>query len=216
MNRHRLRLGQLCWWIQPLVIVTELIAFAFVVAPYSLLNNTISDLGARGCGFVPYPAADVAVCSPAHVVVNAGMVVGGLLLAVGAIALAPTYASGRAGVTALVLWVISGISVMGAGLVPLDVNLLLHALVSTPAILLQPVALGLHSFTLARFGSPHWRWLVAAAGVLSADAVFFLVRLEVEGGGLLERLAVWPVLLALPLLAWRPRVLPRRQTPQPT
>jgi len=51
--------------------------------------------------------------------------------------------------------------------------------------------------------------LVAAAVGVLAVSVFFLIRLDLVWGGLLERIAIWPVLLALPVLAWHSRTLPR-------
>ena len=72
--------------VQPLFVVTELLALAAVVGPYSLVDNTISDLGATACTDIAYPRGPVPVCSPRHGLVNAGFVVGGLLLVVGAVA----------------------------------------------------------------------------------------------------------------------------------
>jgi hypothetical protein len=152
--------GRVCWLVQPVAIVVELVTAWFVVAPYSFWHQTISDLGAVGC-------TTVAAC---------------------------------------VLWVVSGLSSVATGLVPIDVDTTLHALVSTPVIALQPVALLLHAVVLARHGSSRWWVLVGVAAVVLGVAVFFLVRLDVRWGGLLERAAIWPVLLAAPLLALAPAV----------
>ena len=103
----------------------------------------------------------------------------------------------------MVLWIISGLSSIGSGLVPLDVNLELHALVSIPAIVLQPVALGLHALSLVRQEGSGWWAMVGIAVALLAVSIFFLLRLEVQWGGLLERIVIWPVLLVLPVLAAR-------------
>lgn len=158
----------LLWLVQPVSIVIEFVAAAFVAAPYSFVDNTISDLGAVSCTSIAYSSQPVPVCSPAHALLNGGFVVLGTALA--------------------------------TGFVPLDIDLQLHALVSVPAIVLQPVALALHAAVYARHERRWWA-LVAIAGLIAAESVWFILRLEVRYGGLLERIAIWPVLVALPLLA---------------
>lgn len=48
--------------------------------------------------------------------------------------------------------------------------------------------------------------LTAIGAVIAVETVWFILRLEVRYGGLLERIAIWPVVIALPVLAaqsWR-------------
>ncbi len=193
------RWSVLLWLVQPVSILLEVAVWGFVSAPYSFWDNTISDLGAVSCASIAYPSGPVPVCSPAHAVLNGGFVIAGAALMVGAILLLRSRPGSRLATAACVLWVISGISSVVTGLVPLDVDLELHALVSTPAILLQPVALVLHATAYAR-RDPRW-WSAVVVGVLAAGAaVVFLLRLDTTWGGLLERAAIWPVLLCLPLI----------------
>lgn len=190
------------WLVQPVSILIEFIVAAFVAAPYSFVNNTISDLGAVTCADIAYPSQPVPVCSPAHALLNGGFIVVGTALSVGAVLILLSRPRSRLLIAACVLWMISGLSSLASGLVPLDVDLELHALVSTPGIVLQPVALALHAAVYART-SRRWWALVAAAVLIALESAWFVVRLEVRYGGLLERIAIWPVLIALPFLALR-------------
>lgn len=111
--------GVWMWLVQPLYLVLELAAVAAFRAPYSLLANTISDLGSTTCTTIAYPLGPVPVCSPAHGLVNAAFVVFGLLTGVGAVLLRPRLPPGRLVAAATVLWVVAGVSSVATGLVPL-------------------------------------------------------------------------------------------------
>lgn len=187
----RLRLGAALWLAQPLYLVVELIAAAVSMAPYSLLHRTISDLGATTCTTIGYPSQDVAVCSPAHLVANASFVLFGLAMAVGALLLRPWLPRSRLTTAALALWVVAGLSSIGSGLTPLDQLLELHVLVSTPGIVLSGVATALTGVVL-RSWARHWWWLVLAGTVSALAGALMVVRLEVQWGGLIERMALWP------------------------
>ena len=171
--RWRARWIVALWAIQPVSIVVEVIVATFVTAPYSFVDNTISDLGAASCTTIAYPSAPVLVCSPAHAVMNGAFVVFGLTVAFGAVLLLMQRGSSRMLVLACWLWIISGISTAAVGVVPLDVDLELHALVSAPAILLQPIALALHAWVYAR-EDRRWFGLVIAACAIALVAVFFM------------------------------------------
>ncbi len=194
--------GIVLWAVQVLYVPVELAAAALATAPYSLLHRTISDLGATTCTTIPYPAQDVAVCSPAHAVVNASFVLFGLAMAAGAVLLRPLLPRGGATTTAVVAWVLTGASSVGAGLTPLDRALELHALVSAPGIVLGGVATVLTAAALARaWRRPAWWWLAAVGAVSAATGLLMVVRLEVAWGGLLERVALWPTFVACTLVA---------------
>ncbi|MEZ0493264.1 DUF998 domain-containing protein [Kineococcus sp. TBRC 1896] len=199
----RLRLGLLLWVVQVLYLAVELIAVAAVQAPYSLVDNTISDLGAVGCATVAYPTGPVPVCSPGHVAVNVSFVVFGAAMALGAVLLRPFLFTGRAGWVTTAVWVVAGVAQVGSGLVPVDADLEGHALVSAPGIVatgLASVLMGWRAGTLRRW--PRWRAvvLVVGAGSLVCGA-FFVVRLDTSWGGLLERAALWPSCVLLTLVA---------------
>ena len=166
-------IGALLWLVQPLYLVCELIAFAVVAAPYSLLHNTMSELGAVTCGDLSAGGVRIPVCSPAHPFYNAATVIFGAALLVGAVLLIKVSAS-RLHRIACVLWAIAGASTLAVGLVPLDVDLGLHVLVAWPSFLCQPVALLLHAAMLLR-GGRRWAWLLILLGgvtIVGTVAVF--------------------------------------------
>ncbi|MEZ0163460.1 DUF998 domain-containing protein [Kineococcus sp. LSe6-4] len=198
----RLRLGLLLWIVQVLYLPVELTAAALVQAPYSLLDNTISDLGAVGCTTVAYPAGPVPVCSPAHDVVNGAFVVFGAALAAGAVLLRPFLFTGRAGRAATVAWVVAGAGQAGAGLVPLDVDLAVHTAVSTPGIVATGLATVLTARSTAVRRWPRWRAVLLVAGTVSlVSGLVVVVRLDTSWGGLLERVSLWPSFVLLPVVA---------------
>jgi hypothetical membrane protein len=189
------------WLVQPLYILCELVAAAAATAPYSLMNNTISDLGATTCTTIAYPYGDIPVCSPLHALVNGAFVLFGLLMALGAVLLRGWLPRGAAATTVVVLWVITGLSSIATGLVPLDRDLGLHTIVALPAFVTQSLALLLTAHVL-RHRPGQWRSALLA-GVLSiVGLVVFLARTgSADLGGLFERLALWPGYLWLPVLA---------------
>lgn len=196
------RAGAAMWLLQPFYILTEFITATAVTVPYSFIDNTISELGASTCSAVGDPPyGPVPVCSPWHDFMNVSFIVSGILLATGAILLWRWIPSGGARGTAVVLWVISGLSSIGTGLVPLDQNLILHGVVAFPAFVAQPAALIVMGLGLRR-QRPGLGWSGFAAGVVSAVAsIAFIVRTGDTGSGLFERLALWPSYLWIAVLA---------------
>lgn len=206
----RTRLGAALWLAQPVYLVVELIAAALATAPYSLLHHTISDLGAITCTTSAYPSQDVPVCSPAHLTVNASFVLFGAAMAIGALLLRPWLPRSGLTTAAVALWVVAGASSIGSGLTPLDQLLELHALVSTPGIVLSGAATVLTGVALLGSWGRRWRWLIPAGAVSAAAGVLMVVRLEVQWGGLIERIALWPSFAVCAVVAGA--VLWRRST----
>ena len=184
----RLTWGAALWLLRPAYVVVELVVVAATTGGYRLANDTVSDLGAVGCsrGF----------CSPRHELMNGTFVGVGLLLALGAVLIAA-----RLGTVVSVLLVVAGLSSVATGLAPVDENARLHGLAATPLFVCQPIALLL----LARALRPtHVRVagaLLVTGSVTAAAAVGFLFDGDGAGAGVLERLALWPVLVALAVVA---------------
>lgn len=181
-DARRLRWGAVLFLARPAYLAVELAVAAATTGSYSLVDDTVSDLGASTC--------TASYCSPGHVAMNAAFVGFGLLLVVGALLLAP--ATGRA---AALLLVVSGLSSVAVGLAPVDQDPGLHTLAAAPLFLAQPVALLLLARRL-RARRAVSRALAATALLAAAGALGF-VLLDGGGAGALERLALWPVLVAL-------------------
>lgn len=198
------------WATAPLALLVEIVAATLSRAPYSLLHHTISDLGATRCTTIPYPSADVAVCSPAHGLVNASFVGLGLAMAVGAVLLHRDLPRRRLTTAATLAWVLAGLSTVGSGLTPLDRALLAHAVVSVPAIVACGVAMALTGAVLAA-RDVRWRAVLVLGVVCALLGAIMVVRLDVRWGGLLERAALWPSYAVMPVVAWH---LLRRTAPE--
>ncbi len=178
-----LRAGGVALLVRPVHIAME-----FVVAAradgYSFANDTVSALGVVGC--------TVQHCSPRHALMNAVFIGFGVLLVVGSLLLARSLGPWVAG-----LLVISGLSSIATGLAPLDRGAALHALAATPLFLAQPAALIALACQWWR-SRPASARLLLATGVVTAFAAFAFVLIgDRPGAGALERLALWPVLVAL-------------------
>lgn len=190
---------------RPTYVLTELVVAAATTGGYSFADDTVSDLGAVGCAS--------SYCSPRHALMNASFVGFGVLLALGALLLAP-----RIGRWATTLLVVSGLSSVGVGLAPVDQDAGLHTLVATPLFVTQPLALLVLAWTLRRQRTVAVG-LAATGAVTTASAIGFVLAGSGDGAGLLERLALWPVLVALAVVALvltRPGAEPDRGgRPQP-
>lgn len=171
------RLGVVLLAVRPAYLVVEL-AVAAAASGYSVLDDSVSELGNLTC---------TTSCSPGHDAMNAAFVVFGVLLAAGALLLRRPFGPWAAG-----LLVVSGLSSVATGLAPLDQDAGLHTLAATPLFVAQPVALVLLAVALRAQRPAVARVLLVTGLVVGAAAVGFVVT----GSGGLERLALWPVLVA--------------------
>ena len=175
-------IGAVLWLARPVYVVIELVVAARTTGDYSLTDDTVSRLGASGCS--------ATYCSPWQEVINGTFVGIGVLLGTGALLLAA-----RLGRAATVLLCLAGASSVATGLAPVDQGAALHAVAAAPLFVAQPVAM----FLLARRTSstrPRLsRALLLTGAVTGAAAVAFVAG--APGTGVLERLALWPPLLAL-------------------
>ncbi|MFS3130341.1 DUF998 domain-containing protein [Nocardioides sp. Bht2] len=188
--------GALALLLRPAYVATEIVAAAATTGGYSFVADSVSRLGEVGCS--------EAFCSPRHELMNGSFVGFGILLIVGAALLHRAL-----GPWARSLLVISGLSSVATGLAPLDQSATLHAIAATPLFVAQPVAL-LVLGTRLRPGQPRLAAVLTATGFLvAAAALAFVFSGDGTATGILERLALWPVLVAL--AAFAATTLPRRE-----
>lgn len=184
--------------LQPLYILAELVTVVGVRAHYSLLDGTISAAGAATCTTIVDVSGPVAVCSPWGWVLNSALVVAGVAVGVGAVLLRPWLPKRRGRNGVVVTAIVSGVSMAATGLVPLDLNMDLHVLVALPQFISFPVMLVMFAIILRQEApvTALVSW-VAAALCLSGVVLFMVFLSAPHGGGLFERLALWPWSLAL-------------------
>ena len=183
------RWGAVALLVRPAYIATEFVVAAASTGGYSFADDSVSDLGAVGC--------TAAYCSPNHALMNGSFVGFGVLLTVGALLLSRTFGPWVTG-----LLVVSGPSSVATGLAPLDQDPTLHTFAAAPLFVAQPVA-------LIALAARSWsvrpglaRALLVTGVVTSFAAVAFVLHGDGAGAGALERLALWPVLVALAGVGW--------------
>ena len=194
----RVRLAGALWALELLFFVAHAIAQAAWTVPFDPMGYAISDLGAVSC-FVE-PGAGREICSPAHLVMNVGLIVAGLLMAAGALVF--PLAARRPCVDRLsrVLLVIGGLGCAGVGLAPEDVALGLHTIAAIAAMVVGNIGLALFGLAL-RPNRPGLGSAASMFGIVGLGGVTWLIVLLVTGspmryevGGLAERIAAFSLI----------------------
>lgn len=200
-----------------LSILVEIPAVLMSREPYSLSRQAISDLGMSTCGLVDSYDPTIAVCSPAHPLVNGGWIAGGLVIGVVALAMRRWFASTAIGWIAAVMLALGGLLQAGVGLVPLDRDLELHAILGMGGIVVQNVGLTTAGVALRRRTSTRTLGaLTLGLGVLGLAATGLLLAPSSWAlpFGLVERVAVYPFLIWL-VVAGARLVFSRSKGPPP-
>lgn len=187
---HLERWGTLALLVRPAYVATEVLVVAATTGGYGFARDTVSRLGEVGCS--------AAYCSPRHELMNGSFVVFGVLLAAGAALL-----HRRLGPLVTALLVVSGLSSVATGLAPQDQGATLHLLAAAPLFVAQPLALLLLGARVRQAQPRTARALTTTGVVTAAAAVAFIAFGDTPVTGALERLALWPVLVALAWWAWR-------------
>jgi hypothetical membrane protein len=174
------------WLLRPVYVVLELVVAGRTTGDYALAHDTVSELGATVC--------TPAFCSPWRDLMNGAFVVAGLLLALGALLLAA-----RLGRPVTVLLLVAGASSMATGLAPIDDGATLHAAAAAPLFVCQPLALVLLARRLRPAHAQLARWLLLTGALTAAATLGFVGGMA--GAGALERLALWPPIVAFAAVA---------------
>ena len=194
-RRLGLLLGGISWVLTLLYFVDQIVAQAAWTTHYSLMDNRVSDLGSTACGTT---VANTYICSPLHTVMNATFVVTGLLILAGLFLTRSTWPRRRLTTCGLVLLGIAGLGTIVMGLSPENVNVLVHLVgpLNIPAGNVAMILLGLVIWP-SRRGMAWFSLLSGIVGLLGLLAGPFLVILTRHGGGLAERIALYPLILWL-------------------
>ncbi|MEU8245139.1 DUF998 domain-containing protein [Nonomuraea sp. NPDC048916] len=174
--------------------------------PYSLMVNTISDLGITTCGMSnPFPGREVFACSPRHLLMNMGFLVVGVMTAAGAVLTWRVWPRRRLTTTALLCVITAGVGGVLVGIAPSDIAPQLHsvgALFQVPGVI-APLLLGLAlRHQRPRLGA--FSIIIGAIGVVGT--ALFALQPSANWFGALERLALdpftlWTFVLGSALLA---------------
>ena len=155
MNRYRA--GAVAWLASAVLFPVQLLVALRWPQGYSVRDNAISDLGVTVCGGFSEQGQQVReVCSPWHQLFNAGMVVSGVLIVIGALLLHGWWdsRSGRTGTSVIAL---TGLSVSIVGLAPWDTHPGVHDFAALGQAVTQWLAMGLLAVAAGR---GHFRRLI--------------------------------------------------------
>lgn len=194
----RVRLAGALWMLEALFFVGNAVAQSAWTVPFDPMGYAISDLGAVSC--FTDPGSGREICSPAHVVMNVGLIVTGVLMAAGALAFPLSKRRPRVDRLSRVLLAVGGVGCAGVGLAPEDVALGPHTLAAIAAMVVGNIGLALFGLALrphrAALGS-----LAATFAIIGLAGVTWLIVLLVTGsplryavGGLAERIAAFSLI----------------------
>ncbi len=163
--------------------------------PYTIRDNTISELAVTSCGPFENPTLHqtVVACSPLHDVMNGAFIIYGTLITIGLILTYPIWPKRKLTKVALFLLILSGICIVIAGFAPGNSNLTLHTVAASIQFLAQNIGLLLLGIGI-RKTHKKLGWLTIIAGsiglvgvVMSGTPPFALL-----GYGGWQRVGVYP------------------------
>jgi hypothetical membrane protein len=215
-------LGAVCWILSLEFFAGQAVAQAAWRTPYSLLTNTISDLGNTACGTWPPASVNLKplglsasyVCSPRHTVMNASFIAAGVLILLGVYLTRSVWPRRRLTAWGMALLAVAGVGKIIVGLVPENSGgdlILLHlfgAVLGILCALIGILLLGLATWSTRR-GVALASLAMALIGLLGA-VITKIATGGVHDLGLLERLMegsifVWLASMGLVfVLAHRP------------
>jgi hypothetical membrane protein len=194
-SRLSLLLGGGSWALTLLYFIGQAVAQAAWRTPYSLIDNRVSDLGNTACGRT---LANTYICSPLHTLMNATFVLTGVLILVGLFLTRSIWPRRRLTTWGLILLGVAGAGTILVGLSPENVNVLFHLLgaLNIPAGNAAMILLGL-AIWRERRGIAWFSLVSGVIGFLGLLAGPFLVIMTGHGGGLAERIALYPLIIWL-------------------
>lgn len=203
----QVRIGGALWALSLVYFAGQGVAQAAWTAPYSLIDNRISDLGATACG----PELGTYICSPMHALMNVTFVVTGALLLIGLLLTRRAWPRRKLTAWGFAFLAVAGAGTILVGLNPENVNLGLHVVgaLNIPCGSLGLLLLGLATWE-SRPGVSKLTLLLAGIGFAGMVGGIAVGVLGGHGAGLAERLALYPAVLWTALvggwLTWRPGV----------
>lgn len=152
--------------------VADPVVGAATTAPYSFVQQAISDLAISTCGPFVGSGSTRDVCSPLWPVMSVAMMVTGVALAGTGVLARRRLGAGRA---ALVLLAVAGACSVGVGLVPLDRSIAWHTALAVPIFPALALATALLARPLGTIAGRGWRSAFLAGAAVQAVALLAIV-----------------------------------------
>ncbi|WP_080873738.1 DUF998 domain-containing protein [Oceanobacillus timonensis] len=209
-NRHSIRIGLISWIVLSAYFFIEAMVIRAATAPYSFLDQPMSDLGVTSCGTDTYVLATYAICSPYHWLMNWTFFLTGMAILIGAVFLYPLWPKTLSAILASVFIGIFGASYSISGIVPADIHFNWHTLTALPGMVVQVPAMILISIAIYQ-KMPRLFWWTIICTAVSTGALLSLFLQPVFTdlpGGLLQRILYASVYIWLTGIAvgfWRKR-----------
>jgi hypothetical membrane protein len=191
--RDQLRLGAVFWVLTLEFFVAQFVA-QWAAPGYDLFRYDISLLGISTCDVFPAATSgstDV-VCSPLHLVFNAGIILHGLFSILGIWLTRHSWPLDRRASFGLVLMALGGAGAMVVGAFPIDDHLLLHVVGAVFAIAAPGLGFLLLARSLWHSHPTLAKWTAGAGIIVLLSGLGHAIGGQPFGRGTMERLAVWP------------------------
>ncbi|HSX29453.1 MAG TPA: DUF998 domain-containing protein [Candidatus Saccharimonadales bacterium] len=181
-------LGSIFWISSVQYFVIQLLVALAWQKTYSVLHNTISDLGNTVCG--PYHGGFV--CSPLHGWMNASFVALGLSMSLGSVLLYRQYSKNAMGVAAFGCMCLAGLGTMLVGLFPENTIGTLHVIGAALPFIIGNLALVLFGSALDIPRTLRYYTIISGFVALSALVLFITHTYLGLGAGGMERITAYP------------------------
>lgn len=191
-DRHPLA-GPYLWMLSIQYFAVQAVSAMAWKAHYSLLSNTISDLGNTACGLY----GDRPVCSPLHGLMNASFILLGVTMYFGAILIYQEFRKNPATALGFNFMALAGVGTLLIGLFPENTVSGLHILGAALPFLIGNVGMVILSLSLT-IPKP-LRYYTFLSGATSLIALVLLVTNHYLGLGIggMERITAYPQTLWL-------------------
>lgn len=189
-GRQSILIGLISWIALSAYFMIEAIVIRATTAPYSFLNQPMSDLGVTACGTDTYVLASYTICSPYHWLMNWTFFLTGLFILIGAVLLYPLWPKVRSIKIASIFIGVFGVSYGISGIVPADINFYWHTITALPGMVVQIPAMILISIAIYQ-KMPRIFWWTIICTIVNAAALLSLLLQSVFTwlpGGLLQRI----------------------------
>ncbi|GGP16477.1 DUF998 domain-containing protein [Oceanobacillus neutriphilus] len=189
-NRLSVLIGLISWIALSAYFIIEAIVIRATAAPYSFLNQPMSDLGVTACGTDTYLLASYTICSPYHWLMNWTFFLTGLFILIGAVLLSPLWPKVRSAKIANILIGVFGVSYAISGIIPADIDFYWHTLTALPGMVVQIPAMILISIAIHKKMPRIFWWTIICTIVTTAALLSLFLQPVFTGlpGGLLQRI----------------------------
>ncbi len=181
-------LGSILWILNIQYFITQFFVGLGWSKPFSLLHNTISDLGNTTCGLY----RDSFVCSPAHSWMNVSFVMLGISMSLGSILIYHQYVKNAANAIGFSFLVLAGLGTALVGIFPENTVSALHIVGAALPFSIGNLALVILGLALQM---PHaLRYYTVTSGLVALIALVLFLTHNYLGFGIggIERLVAYP------------------------